>query len=314
MRCEESLSLVPAAHICLAGVHEDLNPLSLAPGLGYREAMRPLLVLLLIAIAFPVTAAETAWQELAPDVRARLISDDVRAADGTTRIALELDMPQTHNTYWVVPGETGIPTQLDLEGSDGIAGHRILWPYPTIEHAKGYVDFVYRGPTVLPVELAVTSDNPTVRVAVVMGICSDICVPAMTAFELPLDFARPDRGEGLRIAQAVALTPLPWDGAEPPLAFHYDAAAEALAVTLASPGIDPLSILADAGDAGLLFGAPQKSPERDLVLLPLLGGASGQGMDSGIDGMPVRFTFMTEAGPFTVTASVAPPGSTPDGL
>ena len=34
----------------------------------------------------------------------------------------------------------------------------------------------------------------------------------------------------------------------------------------------PLTLIADPLEGGQLFGAPQKSPEPNLVLLPLLGG------------------------------------------
>ena len=59
-------------------------------------------------------------------------------------------MPQNTKTYWRIPGETGIPTELDFTGSTGIAASTILWPYPTVDHVQGYLDYVYYGPTVLP--------------------------------------------------------------------------------------------------------------------------------------------------------------------
>jgi hypothetical protein len=89
---------------------------------------------------------------------------------------------------------------------------------------------------------------------------------------------------------------------------RYDATADALAVTIA-PELDPLSVIADAGLTGQLFGAPQKSPEPNLVLVPLLGGDQGR----GVEGKPVRLTFMTEMGPFSVERRVSPAGSTTAG-
>lgn len=271
--------------------------------------MRTPALLLMASLSLPAHAAATAWQELAPEARARLISSDVLKSDGTTTIALEIDMPLSSNTYWRVPGETGIPTELDFTGSAGIAGSQMLWPYPAIETSTGYVDYVYRGPVVLPVELKLEGQQADLRVGVTMGICSDICVPVKAAFELPLSFAAPDRSQGLRITQALAEIPLEWDGAGDPVpAVRYDAQADALAVTIA-PELDPLSVIADAGLTGQLFGAPQKSPEPNLVLVPLLGGDQGR----GVEGKPVRLTFMTEMGPFSVERRVSPAGSTTAG-
>lgn len=263
--------------------------------------MRALALLALTLLTLPATAGETPWQDIAPGVRLRMISSDVLKPDGTTMVALELDMPSTYNTYWRVPGESGIPTEIDTSDSSNVSGHEILWPYPLIETKGGLTDFVYRGPTVLPVELKLAGERADLTASVVMGVCSDICVPAMASFSLPLDFARPDRGQGLRIAQAVALAPQPWSDARPLLgAVHWDAAANAISVAVTDPRVDPLSLIADASAAGQLFGAPQKSPDGSAVLLPLLGGAD----QAALEGMPVSLTFMTEMGPFSLSTTV----------
>jgi DsbC/DsbD-like thiol-disulfide interchange protein len=269
--------------------------------------MRIPAVLLILALSLPATAAETPWQDVAPGARVRIISSDVLKPDGTTMVGLEIDMPPTTNTYWRVPGETGIPTELDFTGSTGVTSHEVLWPFPLIETKTGYVDFVYRGPTVLPVELKLDGATADLDIKVTMGICSDICVPVTAAFTLPLDFAAPDRAQGLRIAQALALTPMPWEDPRDPIAWvGFDSAESALAVRLSGPEVDPQSLIADTGNGGQLFGAPQKSPDGKLVLLPLLGGESSQ----DVEGMPVRLTFMTEMGPFSVERRISSAGST----
>lgn len=263
--------------------------------------MRALIPIALLLLTVPATAGETPWQDIAPDVRLRLVSSDVLKPDGTTMVALELDMPQGTKTYWRVPGESGIPTQIDTAGSNGIAGHKMLWPYPMIEVEGGLTDFVYRGPTVLPVELKLDGARADLAVSVVMGVCSDICVPAMASFSLPLGFVKPDRGQGLRIAQAVARTPQHWSDPLPLLGpVEWTTDGSAISVAIADARVDPLSLIADASAAGQLFGAPQKSPDGSAVLLPLLGGAD----QAAQEGMPVSLTFMTEMGPFSLSTTV----------
>ncbi len=269
--------------------------------------MRLPAAILIALLTLPAAAAETPWQDVAPGVRLRMISSDVLRTDKTSLVGLEIDMPEDTKTYWRVPGETGIPTQIELTGSSCVAGHEIIWPYPQIDTADGFVDFVYRGPTVLPVQLTLEGETARLEALVVMGICSDVCVPVSARFSLPLGFGRPDRGQGLRIAQAIALTPIDWDDPRQPIGWvGYDAAADALAVRIGDDRVDPLSLIADAGPAGQLFGAPQKSPDGTLVLLPLLGGAAG----GGLTGKPVQLTFMTEMGPFSMSRTIAPAGST----
>lgn len=263
--------------------------------------MRIFVPLMLSLLTVPALAGETPWQEIAPDVRLRMISSDVLKPDGTTLVALELDMPHSHNTYWRVPGESGIPTEIDIAGSNGIADHEMLWPYPLIETKGGLTDFVYRGPTVLPVEVKLTGGRADFEASVVMGVCSDICMPALATFRLPLDFTRPDRGQGLRIAQAVARTPQHWSEPRPLLGeVRWDAGEQAISVALTDPRVDPLSLIADAGVAGQLFGAPQKSPDGSAVFLPLLGGAD----QVAPEGKPVSLTFMTDMGPFSLSTTV----------
>ena len=161
----------------------------------------------------------------------------------------------------------------------------------------------------MPMELSIEGDAPVLQASVLMGVCSDICVPASASFTLPLDFASPDSGQDIRIAQALALTPIPWTASSDPIGeVSFDAAAEQLRVRLLDPSIDPGSVIADAAESGHLFGAPQKSPEESVVTLPLLGG----GEDMALDGRPIQLIFMTREGPFEVSRRVVP--STGGGL
>lgn len=262
--------------------------------------MRALTLLVFACSTLPAAAAETAWQEIAPDTRLRLVSSDVLKADGTTMMALELDLPPDTKTYWRVPGETGIPTEIDTAGSRGVTGHEMFWPYPTIEVSGGLTDFVYRGPTVLPFQLQLDGAQADLALSVIMGVCSDICVPAMASFALPLDFDTPDRGHGLRIAQAIARAPQPWAETPPLGPVTWNEQKDAISVLVADPRVEPMSLIADASAAGQLFGAPQKSPDGSAVLLPLLGGAH----QAAQEGMPVSLIFMTEMGPFSLSTTV----------
>ena len=267
---------------------------------GIALPMRAITLFLLLLSA-PVAAGETAWQELAPGVRARLVSADVLKSDGTTLIGLELDMPQNTKTYWRIPGETGIAAELDFAGSAGIGDDTVFWPYPTVDHDQGYLDYVHFGRTVLPIVLAVEGDAPVVNLDATLGVCSDICVPATASFSLSLAFVKADPGQGVRLSQANALVPVAWDHPGEPIAdVTLDRGATGLTVTLAHSAIDPDSLIADTGDPAILFGTPQKSPDGRSVFLPLLGSVSG----AGLGGQPIRITFMTDMGPYEISRQI----------
>ena len=264
--------------------------------------IRTLSLLLLLALpTTPAWAAATPWQDVAPGARLRLISSDVRDADGTTLIGLELAMPDSFKTYWRLPGESGIPTTFDTAGSEGIASARIDWPYPTPEVTQGYLDYVYHGETVLPVRLRLAGPASTLKAAVTMGVCSDVCVPVRASFALPLSFAAADMAENIRLRQAEALAPIAWDGAAPPIASAaYDPAIHALRLAAVDPAIDPASIIASTADPTVIFDTPQKSPDGRTMVLPLRDKTVGAGWTRS----PIQLTFMTARGSFETAEQV----------
>jgi DsbC/DsbD-like thiol-disulfide interchange protein len=258
------------------------------------------LLLALLLFAPPAMAGETAWQEVAPGVKLRLISTGQVKANGTTLLGLEIDMPEATKTYWRVPGDTGLPTELDFSASTGVLEHQILWPYPTRHEGADYLDYAYFGPTLLPVELTLSPGATQVELTAVLGVCSDICVPAQASFSLPLDGV-PDRPNGLRIRQALALWPMPWEGDPQPIGnVEYDAATGMLQVHVGDPDLDPASLIAATASGIPLFGTPQKSPEPNLVLIPVLD----QDEEIDLESQDVQLTFMTGMGAFEVSRPV----------
>jgi DsbC/DsbD-like thiol-disulfide interchange protein len=210
------------------------------------------------AIAAPVAAAETSWQEVAPGVSIRLISTGTLDADGFGRMALEIDMPPDTKTYWRVPGETGLPLELDFTASWGLGEHRVLWPYPTRESKNGFVDYVYYGHTVLPLEIEVLDPAGQVSLTATLGICSDICVPAEASFTLPLVDKRADRASTLRIKQALAEVPIVWQEGLEPIGQVELLSEDALTVEITDDTVDPQSVIATVDQGELMFG-PSKT-------------------------------------------------------
>ena len=266
----------------------------------------PPLVLLCLSTA-PVLAGATAWQDLGLGARVRLITSDRVSPEGKMLAAIDLEMPDNMKTYWRIPGETGIATELDLTRSTGIAGHRLLWPYPEIENKGGYTDFVYYGSLVIPVELQIEGPEVALEASVLMGICSDVCIPATAQFSLPIDVSKPDTGQEIRISQALAEVPIGWSGdGEPVGKTLFDPARGVIWVEVDPAVISPDSLVVDAGQSGYLFGAPKKSQQEGLVSLPLLpSGDKG----AGLAGAEVTLLFVTAEGPYEIARTV---GLAPD--
>jgi DsbC/DsbD-like thiol-disulfide interchange protein len=253
-------------------------------------------LLSLCLFAVPAGAAETAWQELAPEVMVRLIGVGEVAADGTSWVAVELDMPADVKTYWRVPGETGLAADLQFFGVDT---HAVHWPYPIREEKDGYTDYIYRGHTILPIELSGAAGGE-VELSMTLGVCSEICVPARAELSLVLDGGADDPN-ALRIRQALAATPIEWSEAEEPIgAATLAADGDALVVSLDPAVLDPESIIAASVDGFTAFGAPQKSPQANLVELPMLGKTD----NSALVGTEIELSFLTATGAYRVTRIV----------
>jgi len=249
----------------------------------------------------PAFAAATAWQELTPGARVRLISSDA-LADGATVAGIELQLPEGANTYWRIPGDSGIPTEIDLSASTDVSAPELLWPYPRIENTGGYRDLVYRGSIVLPVRLK-AGPGAMLDASLMLGVCSDICVPVKAHLSLPLDFTKPDAAQSIRLDQALADAPAAWDQPNGPFgAVTVSADDKSLEIAAPDPAIDPNSVIADVGDPAILFSAPQKSPDGAIWTLPLAGGESA----AGLAGRVLRLTFMTQRGPYFVDRTIGP--------
>lgn len=268
-----------------------------------RATMRQFLLSALVVLSFiaPLRAGETAWQEVAPGVSMRLVSTGEVAADGRALIGLEIDMPESTKTYWRIPGETGIPTELDISGSQGVHTHRVLWPYPTVETRDGYVDYVYYGPVVLPVELTVEGPSAHLDLQALLGICSEICVPVTAAFSLSLDGGR-DPGNTLRLRQALALTPAEWTDAGSPLGeVRYDPDAKALSVELKGNQLNAASLIGAFADGTPLLGAAEPDPSGAHAILPVLDKVDPR----TLAGRPLELVFRTDLGAFSIETIVA---------
>ncbi len=263
--------------------------------------LRSLVIIAVTLLTAPAFAGASQWQEIAPGVKARLISSDT-LVDGMSLAGLELDMPHNTNTYWRIPGETGIPTEFDFTASSGLTEPTVHWPYPEIDRSRGYMDYAYYGPVVLPIEFEAGEGAAVLDVAVTLGVCSDICVPATAKLTLPLTFAAPDAAQSIRLDQAMAETPILWG--QPGQPFGSVEAGLDGSLHLLSPdaSIDPASIIADVGDPSILFETPQKSPDGAIWTLKPLGG----GVRKGLEGSSVQLTFETSKGPYAVTHLIAP--------
>ncbi len=98
-------------------------------------------------------------------------------------------IPHWH-TYWINPGDSGLPTKISWQLPQGARAGEIQWPAPTRFDLEGITNYGYADevvlltPITLPKSLA-TNAPITIAVKVDWLVCADVCIPQTV--ELALD-------------------------------------------------------------------------------------------------------------------------------
>ena len=86
--------------------------------------------LLLAVLAWsPAAAAEPSAGFSSDEVALTLVADEP-GADGSIRAALSIDLAPGWKTYWIDPGDAGIPPSVDLSGSSNVVVESLSFPPP----------------------------------------------------------------------------------------------------------------------------------------------------------------------------------------
>lgn len=119
-------------------------------------------------LATDATAMEPVTAELRPGWR---------LPNGDHMAALHLTLAPGWKTYWRAPGDAGIPPVFDWSASDNVSDVAALWPTPHVFRQSGARSVGYKGELVLPLRVAATGGPVTLEANMLIGVCSDICVP-----------------------------------------------------------------------------------------------------------------------------------------
>lgn len=152
--------------------------------------------LLLAAIALP-GAAPLAAETAADHLSIELVSEAKTLVPGTTAwLGLRIRHEQNWHTYWINPGDSGLPTRVAWTLPPGFSAGEIAWPAPKRFAVDTLANFGYDGDLLLPVSLAVPADatpGTTAHIAAQAKwlVCHEECVPGKAALALDLPIAVP---------------------------------------------------------------------------------------------------------------------------
>jgi thiol:disulfide interchange protein len=157
--------------------------------------IRAALVLFVFAmlLASPMPAAAASATVQTDHLQSRLVAEPTAAVPGE-RLALGLVLehdPHWH-TYWRNPGDSGLPTEIELTLPPGVVAEAIEWPHPSRFELSDIVNFGYAGRQLLPISIRIPADYAAaslpVRASARWLICEVECIPGKGeyAFELPV--------------------------------------------------------------------------------------------------------------------------------
>jgi thiol:disulfide interchange protein DsbD len=227
-----------------------------------------------LVLASCAALAATALADFDPAanaVHADLLAEQDATAPGTSvTLGLRLQHAPHWHTYWIVPGDAGLPTQIRWTLAPGYAAGPIQWPAPQLLRVGSLANYGYEGDVLLPVVVTVPASarpGSTAHFAAHADwlVCSDICVPggADLSLTLPVRDAGAVRPgpEALRFAASRLRVPAP------------------LALKDARATVD-------AGHVRLEF-APPRPVVRTLEFFPLEGGRIVAAADQVLARLPV---------------------------
>jgi thiol:disulfide interchange protein DsbD len=189
-----------------------------------------------LAAAGPVSDEATTAQ-----VRLRLLAaaDAVHPGERVL-FGIEQVLEPGWHTYWINPGDTGVPTRIAWDLPPGASAGAIVWPVPARFRTGPVTSYGYAGRVTLLSTLTVPADARPgtafpVRARVSWLVCRDVCIPqqAEVGLALPvLAVGMPAGAGALAVGPAHAALP-----ADAPGSVRAETDGKAVALTVSGTGV-----------------------------------------------------------------------------
>jgi DsbC/DsbD-like thiol-disulfide interchange protein len=128
------------------------------------------------------------WVEL-NSARVRLVAGgSLDKAAGSYLAGVEIALAEGWKTYWRTPGDAGVPPAFDWAGSVNVASVKVRYPAPTRLPEPAAETIGYKGVVLFPVDVVPQDARKPValKLALSLGICREICIPAEASLDLAL--------------------------------------------------------------------------------------------------------------------------------
>lgn len=187
------------------------------------------------------TAAQASSTGASRNVQVELVSEVEWVQPGTSFVlGIRQQMAPGWHTYWLNPGDSGLPTRMRWELPEGFQAEPFEWPVPEPISAPPLVSYGYEGEVMLLARVsppATLKPGTTIRVGGRLDWleCEQACLPgrAQLDLELPVRAESPQADARLAPAFAATRARLPRDGAT--LAARVQTGAQIVALSFRAP-------------------------------------------------------------------------------
>ena len=180
--------------------------------LGLSKSCRvPLATLALAGLVLPAAANTVVMTE---HVRAELLAHAPHgvAPGRPLWLALAIEHRPHWHSYWKNPGDSGLPTSLNWQLSDGATAGDIAWPAPQAMPVGPLVNYGYEGTVLLPVPVTIPASFGARELLIALQaewlVCNDVCVPESGEFALRLSTRTATAQHARRFEDALARVPV----------------------------------------------------------------------------------------------------------
>ncbi len=244
----------------------------LLAGLCLALGLAPMAMCTAQAQSKDTAAVATQWVDLHGGSRVRLHTLSGKS-DTKVNGALELEIAEGWKTYWRMPGDAGVPPQIEWDKSDNVRTVEVLYPAPQriAEPAAETIGYKHKVVFPLVIEAKVPGTPTKVRLELEIGLCKDICVPAEAKLEAEIATSNKPMGLPDFIREAWKAVPQPAGQGEPqaPKVLRMDA-------QLAGPAP---RLLVEARTAGRAEAADLFIEAPESIYVPMTKKVSGGAPD-----------------------------------
>lgn len=146
--------------------------------INMRNSLNSLGFLSLLFFSAGAEAASSDWVS-ADFIKVRLVTEDASATSTKMRGALEIVLEPEWHIYWRMPGDGGLPPELDWNESKNFKGAKLEWPAPVRFEYEGLYGFGYKNHALLP--LTIETEKAGVASDIVLQadimVCRELCIP-----------------------------------------------------------------------------------------------------------------------------------------